>query len=92
MINIYSKNVKTFRKKIIKKITDMEECSMCDEQETSATENSMETHEKLFISEWKLNIINERSRLEQKGKKLLLLTDVENHPIETGPDASPKPA
>ena len=29
----------------------MEECSMCDEQETSATENSMETHEKFFISE-----------------------------------------
>ena len=51
MINIYPKNVKTFRKKIIKKITDMEERSMCDEQETSATENSMETHEKFFISE-----------------------------------------
>ena len=31
---------------------------MCDEQVTSATENGMETHEKLFTIESELNIIN----------------------------------
>ena len=39
---------------------------MCDKQETSATENGMETHEKLFTTESELNIINKRLR---KGKK-----------------------
>ena len=34
--------------------------------ETSATENGMETHEKLFTTESELNIINKRLR---KGKK-----------------------
>ena len=49
------------------KITDIEDdCSMCDKQETSATENGMETHEKLFTTESELNIINKRLR---KGKK-----------------------
>ena len=57
-----------FEKKIIKKkITDIEEdCSVYDEQETSATENGMETHEKLFTTESELNTINKRLR---KGKK-----------------------
>ena len=56
------------KKKIIKKkITDIEEdCSVYDEQKTSATENGMETHEKLFTTESELNIINKRLR---KGKK-----------------------
>ena len=56
------------KKKMIKiKITDIEDdCSMCDKQETSATENGMETHEKLFTTESELNIINKRLR---KGKK-----------------------
>ena len=39
---------------------------MCDKQETSATENGMETHEKLFTTESEVNIINKRLR---KGKK-----------------------
>ena len=39
---------------------------MCDEQETLATKNGMETHEKLFTTESELNIINKRLR---KGKK-----------------------
>ena len=39
---------------------------MCDEQETSATENGMETHEKLFTTESELNIINKRLH---EGKK-----------------------
>ena len=40
---------------------DLEEnCSVCDEQETSAIENGMETHEKLFTTESELNIINKR--------------------------------
>ena len=85
-------------------ITDIEEdCSECDEQETSATENSMETLEKLFTTESELNIINKRSRPGQQGKKLLLTaeneTDVENQRITIGPDGtvwkeidgSPKP-
>ena len=64
MINIYPRNIKIKKKK---KITDIEEdCSVCDEQGTSATENGMETHEKLFITESELNIINKRLR---KGKK-----------------------
>ena len=94
MINIYPKNVNTSkkkRKKLLKRITDIEENrSVCDEQETSATENSMETHEKLFTIEPKLNIINKLSRPGQKGKKLSLTsgneTDVKNQFIETGPD------
>ena len=74
-------------------ITDIEEdCSECDEQETSATENSMETLEKLFTTESELNIINKRSRPGQQGKKLLLTaeneTDVENQRITTGPDGT----
>lgn len=57
----------TSQKKIIKKITNIEEdCSMCDEPEISAAENSIETHEKLFITEPELNIINKRSRPGQK--------------------------
>ena len=50
---------------------------MCDEKETSGTENSMETDEKLSTIESELdsngeeeNIINKRSRPEQKRKKL----------------------
>ena len=40
------------KKNYKKKITDIEEdCSVCDEQETSATENGMKTHEKLFTTE-----------------------------------------
>ena len=69
MINIYPKNIKTFQKKKIikKKITDIEEdCSVCDEQETSATENGMKKHEKLFTTEWELNITNKHLH---KGKK-----------------------
>ena len=53
-ISIYPKNVKTFpkKKKLLRKITDIEEnCSVCDEQEISATANSMVTHEKLFATE-----------------------------------------
>ena len=50
----------------------------------------METHEKLFTIEPKLNIINKLSRPGQKGKKLSLTsgneTDVKNQCIETGPD------
>ena len=38
---------------------------MCDEQETSATEDSMETHEKLFTTESEWNIIN-KSRAKRK--------------------------
>ena len=56
-----------FKKEIIKKITDIEEdCSACDKQETSATENGMETHEKLFTTKSELNIINKRLH---NGKK-----------------------
>ena len=67
---------------------------MCDEQETSAIENSKS----------ELNIINKCSRLGQKGKKLSLTTkgetDVGNQRIKTGPDGtlqreidvSPKPS
>ena len=41
-----------------KKITDIEEdCSVCNEQEISATENGLETHEKLFTTDSELNII-----------------------------------
>ena len=43
-----------FKKNYIKKkkITDIEkDSSVCDEQETSATENSMETHEEVFTTE-----------------------------------------
>ena len=63
-----SRFLKKKKKKMIKiKITDIEDdCSMCDKQETSATENGMETHEKLFTTESELNIINKRLR---KGKK-----------------------
>ena len=57
MINVYPKNVKTSQNKIIKRITDIEDCSVCDEQGTSATENSMETHGKLFTTESELSII-----------------------------------
>ena len=39
---------------------------MCDERECLATENGMETHEKLFTTESELNIINKRLR---EGKK-----------------------
>ncbi|XP_071878075.1 uncharacterized protein [Bombus fervidus] len=49
-----------------------EDCSMCDEEETPASEDDMETHEKLFTTESELNIINKRSRPGQKGKKLSL--------------------
>ena len=41
------------------------DCSVCDEQETSATKNGMETHEKLFTTESELNIIN-KSRAKRK--------------------------
>lgn len=50
LLLVCPKNVKSLKKKIIKKITNIEEdCS--DEQETKATENSMETREKLFTTE-----------------------------------------
>ena len=66
VINIYPRNVKTLKKNYKKRITDIEEgCSVCDEQETSATENGMETHEKLFTTESELNIIN-KSRAKRK--------------------------
>ena len=49
-----------------KKVTDIEEdCSVCSEQETSATENDMETHEKLFTTESESNIIN-KSRAKRE--------------------------
>ena len=52
----------------------------------------METHEKLFTIEPKLNIINKLSRPGQKGKKLSLTsgneTDVKNQCIETRPDGT----
>ena len=41
---------------------------MCDEQETSANENDMETHEKLFTIESELNIINKRLRKDKKER------------------------
>ncbi|XP_043597799.1 uncharacterized protein LOC122574351 [Bombus pyrosoma] len=100
----FSRKCQHFKKNYLKRTTDIEEdCSVCNEQETSATENSMETHEKLFTTESELNIINERPRPGQKGKKLSLTTesenDVENQHIEIGPDGtvwkeidgSPKP-
>ena len=43
---------------------------MCDEQETSATENDMETHEKLFKTESELNIIN-----KSKAKRKEIIVD-----------------
>ena len=65
---------------------------MCDEQETTATENSMKTYEKLFTTESELNIINKRSRPGQKGKKLSLTAeseiDVEYQRIKTGLDGT----
>ena len=52
----------------------------------------METPEKIFTTESKLNIINKHSRPGQKGKKLPLTavseTDVENQRIETGSDGT----
>ena len=55
--------LRLLKKSIKKKITDIEEdCSVCDEQETSATENGMETHEKLLTTESELNIISKRLR------------------------------
>ena len=70
MINIYPRNVKTLKKKNYKKkITDIgEDFSVCDEQETSANENDMETHEKLFTIESELNIINKRLRKDKKER------------------------
>ena len=41
---------------------------MCDERETLATENGMETHEKLFTTESELNIINKRLHKGQKER------------------------
>ncbi|XP_076483022.1 uncharacterized protein LOC143304431 [Bombus vancouverensis nearcticus] len=85
---------------MIKKIMDIAEvCTVCDEQETSATENSMEIHEKLFTTESKLdsnneeeNIINERSRPGQKRKKLSFTAErkigVKKQRIETGLDGT----
>ena len=65
--NYLPQKCQDFKKKSYKKeITDIEEdCSVCDEQETSATENRMETHEKLFTIESELNIIN-KSRAKRK--------------------------
>ena len=70
VINIYPRNVKTLKKKNYKKkITDIgEDFSVCDEQETSANENDMETHEKLFTIESELNIINKRLRKDKKER------------------------
>ena len=83
------------KKKLFKKTTDIEDCSVCNEEEISATENSVETHETLFTTKSELNIINKRSRPGQKGKKLSLLSltaeseiDVENERVETGPDGT----
>ena len=102
MINIYSKNVRTLKRNYKRKITDIgEDCSVCDEQETSATETTMETHEKLFTIESKVdrnseeeNIINKRSRLGRRRKKLSLAAESKTRPDGTvwkKIDANPKP-
>ena len=39
---------------------------MCDKQETLATKNGMETHEKLFTTESELNIISIYVRAKRK--------------------------
>ena len=58
------------KKKLFKKTTDIEDCSVCNEEEISATENSVETHETLFTTKSELNLLS--LKLTQKAPQDVL--------------------